>query len=194
MALVYGLLISQISLDSSQVHEPFEYGHQKAETVSLHLSIFDPLQEFSFSLPLIFNFRFEYNGLRMVSVWHNFCHFNIPYFTRIMSLLSCAVFCLRSKSLFGLLCFHLFLKLCSSRLKFFQSLLQISHFLLDLAELCLSLAAGQAVGPKLLCDVLLKLTPQDLDIRVAPHRSLSVFESAGPDAFHLPKFLNSMND
>jgi hypothetical protein len=34
----------------------------------LHLSIFDPLQEFSFFLPLIFNFRFEYNGLRMVSV------------------------------------------------------------------------------------------------------------------------------
>ena len=59
MALVYGLPIFQISLDSSQVHEPFEYGHQKAETVSLHLSTFDPLQEFS--LPLIFNFRFEYN-------------------------------------------------------------------------------------------------------------------------------------
>ncbi len=56
MALVYGLLISQISLDSSQVHEPFEYGHQKAETVSLHLSIFDPLQKFSFSSPLIFIF------------------------------------------------------------------------------------------------------------------------------------------
>ena len=63
MALVYGLPIFEISLDSYQVHEPFEYGHQKAETVSLHLSIVDSLQEFSFSLPLIFNFRFEYNPL-----------------------------------------------------------------------------------------------------------------------------------
>jgi len=31
MAFVYGLLIYQISFDSSQVHEPFEYEHQKAE-------------------------------------------------------------------------------------------------------------------------------------------------------------------
>ena len=37
MVLVYSLIFSQIYLDSGQVHEPFEYGHQKAETVSLHI-------------------------------------------------------------------------------------------------------------------------------------------------------------
>jgi len=70
MALVYGLLISRISLDSSQVHEPFEYGHQKVEIVSLHLSIFDLLQEFSFSLPLILKFRFEYNAVCLATFFH----------------------------------------------------------------------------------------------------------------------------
>ncbi len=74
------------------------------------------------------------------------------------------------KGWFGLLFPHRLLDFRPSSLKPIQSLFQVSHFLLDLAQLCLVLAARQAVRAKLLNDILLKLTPQDSEIRVAPYR------------------------
>ena len=85
---------------------------------------------------------------------------------------------------FDLLFPHLFLKLCSSGLKLIQSLLQIGHFLFDLAQLSLVLATRQVVRPKLCGNVLLKLAPQDPEIGIPPYRSLSVFKSAGLNASH----------
>src|SRR3990172_3604557 len=79
---------------------------------------------------------------------------------------------------------HGLLKFRPSSLKFNQSLFQVGHFPLDLAELCLVLAGRQTIRAKLLGDVLLKLTPQDPEIWISPYRPFSVFKFAGLNTLH----------
>jgi len=81
--------------------------------------------------------------------------------------------------MFGLLFLHLFLKFRSSRLKLLQSLLEVRHFLLDLAQLRSVLAARQTIRAQFFSDVLLKLTPQESEIWISPYCPLSVLEFAG---------------
>ena len=90
----------------------------------------------------------------------------------------------RCKGWFGRLLPHGLLEFRPSSLKLNQSLFQVGDFSLDLAELCLILAARQAIRAKLLSDVPLKLTPQDPEIWIAPYGSFSVFKFAGSNALH----------
>ncbi len=85
---------------------------------------------------------------------------------------------------FGRLLPHGLLELRPSSLKLSQSLVQGAHFLLDVTQLCLVLAARQMICAKLLSDVLLKLTPQDPEIWISPYRAFSVFKFAGSNALH----------
>ena len=65
-----------------------------------------------------------------------------------------------------------------------KSLFQVGHFLLDLAQFCMILATRQSILAKLLGDILLKLAPQDPEIRISPHSPFAVFEVAGLYALH----------
>src|SRR5262245_17056141 len=76
------------------------------------------------------------------------------------------------------------LKLHLSSPKYRQSLVQVSHFLLDLAQLCLGLAARQTFRTKLFRDVRLELAPQKPEVGISPDRSLTVFELAGANTLH----------
>ena len=58
----------------------------------------------------------------------------------------------------------------------------MGHFFLDLAQLCLVLAARQPIRAQLLGDVLLKLTPQEPEIWISPYCPFAVFKLAGSNA------------
>src|SRR3989304_1000354 len=90
----------------------------------------------------------------------------------------------RCKVWFGRLLPHGLLEFRPSSPQLSQSPFQVGHFLLDLAQLCLVLAARQTIRAKLLSDVLLKLTPQDPEIWISPYRPFSVFKFAGSNALH----------
>src|SRR5712691_13483785 len=69
-----------------------------------------------------------------------------------------------------------------SLLKPLKSLLEIGYLLFDSAQLCLVLYSAQVVLSKFLSDVVLKLTSQDPEIRIAPYRTFAVLQCAGLDA------------
>src|SRR5437667_12898228 len=70
-----------------------------------------------------------------------------------------------------------------SLLKPLESLLEIGYLLFDPTQLGLVLYSAQVVLSKFLSDVLLKLTSQDPEIRIAPYRPFAVLQFAGLDAF-----------
>src|SRR6266852_5272461 len=66
-----------------------------------------------------------------------------------------------------------------SLLKLLESFLEIGYLLFDPAQLCLVLDTEQVVLSKFLSNVLLTLTSQDPEIRIAPYRTFTVLQFAG---------------
>ena len=86
--------------------------------------------------------------------------------------------------LFGQLRLNRTLKRRFSRLKRRQPILEFGNFLVDSSQFGLRLHAHQIFWANLFSYIRFQLTPKHPKIRVAPHRSFSIFNISGLDTLH----------